>query len=73
MARETWSDGHRRMACYDCGASGGVPVTTTRGENPGRHLRVCRSCFPRWDAFGLIQRERMGLEKEAPAKVDGEA
>jgi hypothetical protein len=62
---ETWASANRRMSCLDCGESGAQPYTTTQGENPGRHVRVCHRCIDRWVKFGLVTREPM-YEEPSP-------
>lgn len=61
---ETVSSANRRMACLWCGTSGATPVRTTRGENPGRNLRVCRACAHHWDGYGLVVRELIADETD---------
>lgn len=56
MARETWAQANRRMACIDCGKSGAQPYVTTKGANPGRNVRICDECSPRWVEYGLKER-----------------
>jgi hypothetical protein len=69
---ETWKTANLRMACLDCGESSAQPYVTTKGENPGRAVRVCHRCFDRWGAFGLRPRDPMyeepgsGVPKKKP-------
>lgn len=49
---ETWARANARMACLDCGESGAHPYVTTKGENPGRQVRVCTACMHRWEEWG---------------------
>lgn len=51
-----------RLACFDCGESGARLFVTTKGENPGRKIRVCPKCLRRWDDFGLKSRAPEGVE-----------
>lgn len=53
---ESWAEANARMSCLHCGASGADPYVTTRGENPGRNVRVCVRCLDRWTEFGLRPR-----------------
>lgn len=55
----TKRDAARVRACLGCGAPGAGLWRTTKGENPGRLLRVCDRCHASgdWDRFGLVERE----------------
>ena len=55
----TQREAARVRACLDCGSPGARLWTTTKGENPGRLLRVCDACCSAhdWYRFGLIERE----------------
>jgi hypothetical protein len=58
----------RLRACVDCGAPGAWLCKTTKGENPGRLLRLCGGCLrgaADWHRFGLVDREPLPLEREA--------
>jgi len=56
----------RVRACLDCGAPNAGLWRTTKGENPGRPVRVCDACLRAgyWDEFGLVARAPMGAEVE---------
>lgn len=64
----------RRRLCLDCGVTEGASLwRTTKGENPGRLLRLCEPCrwAHEWDRFGLVEREP--LVEEVPTEfVEGE-
>ena len=66
---ELWKSANARMACLDCGESGAHPFVTTKGENQGRAVRVCRRCLHRWDEFGLRTRAPMFDESKEAAGV----
>lgn len=59
----------RVRACIDCGRPGARLLRTTRGENPGRLLRLCDPCCAGhdWYRFGLVEREP--TEAEEPEEV----
>lgn len=67
---ETWTSANKRMACLQCGESGAQPYQTTRGENPGRYVRVCARCAPEWVEFGLRERPPM-YDEPAKPREDG--
>jgi hypothetical protein len=52
-------EANRVRACLDCGAPGALLWRTTRGENPGRLLRICEACLRKadWHRFGLVERQ----------------
>jgi len=60
----THREAGRVRACCDCGEHGANLVRTTKGENPGRALRICKACWRsgRWDEFGLVDREPFEFE-----------
>lgn len=64
MTAESWESANMRMACLDCGESGAAPYVTTKGENPGKPVRVCDKCIHRWEAFGLKDRPTMYEEPQ---------
>lgn len=68
---ESWTSANKRMACLDCGESEAQPYVTTRGENPGRPVRVCHRCSHRWVEFGLKERPPMYEEPGAVPKAEG--
>lgn len=63
---ETWASANARRACLDCGESDADLYRTTRGEHPGRLVRVCQRCAVAhdWYRFGLVAREP--LPEETP-------
>lgn len=52
-------EANRVRACLDCGSSGALLWRTTKGERPGRLLRICDACLRKddWHRFGLVERE----------------
>jgi hypothetical protein len=63
----THGEACRIRACIDCGAPGGQLLKTTKGENPGRLLRLCAACLRGgvWWCFGLVDRDPLPLEEVA--------
>lgn len=61
-------------ACIGCGRPGAWLCRTTRGENPGRNLRLCPQCAadPDWYVFVLVDREPLPIEAPAgrPLQLD---
>ena len=53
------SEANRVRACLDCGEPGALLWRTTKGENPGRLLRICAACLRKdnWHRFGLVERQ----------------
>ena len=65
-------EANRVRACLDCGEPGALLWRTTKGENPGRLLRVCAACLRKddWHRFGLV--ERQPILGEVPTElIDG--
>lgn len=65
-------EANRVRACLDCGEPGALLWRTTKGENPGRLLRVCVACLRKddWHRFGLV--ERQPILGEVPTElIDG--
>ena len=62
-------EANRVRACLDCGAPGALLWRTTKGENPGRLLRICAACLRKddWHRFGLI--ERQPILEEVPTEI----
>jgi len=60
----THGEACRTRACVDCGAPNSWLCKTTKGENPGRLLRLCTRCLgkPDWHRFGLVDRDPLPLE-----------
>lgn len=56
-------------ACLDCGKHGAALLETTKGENPGRLIRVCSRCIHDWVRFGPLAREPINQEKATPAHL----
>jgi hypothetical protein len=55
----------RLRACIGCGTPGAWLCRTTKGENPGRNLRLCQECLradPNWFDFGLADRDPLPIE-----------
>jgi len=54
----------RVRACLGCGSPDAWLCRTTKGENPGRMLRLCNACVRTgdWDQFGLVDREPVADE-----------
>ena len=52
----------RIRACLECGKPGAGLRVTTRGENPGRNIRVCSECEPNWWMFAPVEREPVAAE-----------
>jgi hypothetical protein len=52
-------EANRVRACLNCGRHGAHMWRTTKGENPGRLLRLCSACLRggEWFRFGLVERE----------------
>lgn len=66
-------EANRVRACLDCGEPGALLWSTTKGENPGRLLRICAACLRKddWHRFGLV--ERQPILGEVPTElVNGE-
>lgn len=66
-------EANRVRACLDCGEPGALLWRTTKGENPGRLLRICAACLRKddWHRFGLA--ERQPILGEVPTElVNGE-
>jgi hypothetical protein len=66
-------EANRVRACLDCGEPGAPLWRTTKGENPGRLVRICAACLRKddWRRFGLV--ERQPIVGEAPTElVEGE-
>lgn len=55
----TNQEANRIRACINCGEGGAWLCKTTKGENPGRLLRLCAACLrdDDWHRFGLVERE----------------
>lgn len=56
-------------ACMECGKHGAALLETTKGENPGRFVRVCFLCVDHWVRFGLRSRDPVHEEKATPAHL----
>lgn len=66
-------EANRVRACLNCGEPGALLWRTTKGENPGRNVRVCAACLRKddWYRFGLV--ERQPILGEVPTEfVEGE-
>lgn len=66
-------EANRMRACLDCGEPGAFLFRTTKGENPGRLVRVCAKCLrgsSDWQRFGLVEREPLDEEKQRPHAKD---
>ena len=66
-------EANRVRACLDCGEPGALLWRTTKGESPGRLLRICAACLRKdgWHRFGLV--ERQPILGEVPTElVEGE-
>lgn len=64
----THDEACQKRACVDCGAPNAWLCKTTKGENPGRLLRLCAACLrgaTDWWRFGLVDREPLPLERQA--------
>jgi hypothetical protein len=69
----TIGEANRIRACIDCGEPGALLWRTTKGENPGRLLRICQACLRKddWHRFGLV--DRQPILGEVPTEfVEGE-
>jgi hypothetical protein len=58
-------EANRVRACLDCGEPGALLWRTTKGENPGRLLRICAACLRKddWHRFGLVERQPILSER----------
>ena len=65
-------EANRVRACLDCGEPGALLWRTTKGENPGRLLRICAACLRKddWWRFGLVERQPI-LGEVATELIDG--
>ena len=51
-------EANRVRACLDCGEPGAFLWRTTKGENPGRLLRICAACLRKADWHSQQERQR---------------
>lgn len=60
----TNAEADRLRICCDCGEPNAALWRTTKAENPGRLLRVCRYCEHRWTRWGLVERDPIAGERD---------
>lgn len=68
----TVREANMKRLCLDCGEPGALLWRTTKGENPGRLLRICGACLRKddWRRFGLVERQPI-LGEVATELIDG--